>query len=197
MLIGLRLRIIKILLLTVQVFSSAPVHEGRSDSGFGSNDTVTIGRELINDSDQIPPSNIDKIIEFFRQLLIVVAISVVWFGFWYCCCFLPFAKCTKKIGIDDDDDHKHIHVVTTKKNDQNNYETVADLSGKSSIEFAVKAESDAQILLTADNGSLIEIVIGGYGGSLSVIRNKKQGPGLVHNGSRALNSNEFVYFKLR
>ena len=115
MLTVLRLKIIKILLLTVQVLSSAPVQVERNDSGFGYNDTVIIGRESSNDSDPIPESIMDKIIGFVVKFILdvlliaaLLALAVAWLSIPLLCEQACVYICAQKASIADDEDHKTV-----------------------------------------------------------------------------------------
>ena len=124
---ALRPGIIKILLLTVQVFSSAPVLE-QNDSGLGSNDTDIIGRQS---SDDIIPTN--EIIQPIIGLVVIILIV--------CCCFWYNTSSTKSevtVTIQTTDESS---LPETFHHDGFDYQTVADLSHRYSIAFAVKAES--------------------------------------------------------
>jgi len=62
------------------------------------------------------------------------------------------------------------HIVTPASEYKNHYKTAAQFSGQYSIDFAVKADINACVVLTTDQGSDFEICIGGYSGTSSVIR---------------------------
>ena len=189
---ALRPGILKILLLTVQVFSSAPVQEEKNDSGAGPNDRSEM-------SDDVYVVTSITLVD-----LIGILVSVAFF--WLLCLiqnFLTKVQVTAPMPFSQQSDTNDKPKACSSfeqfkifKHDDYDYQNVADLSSRCSIAFAVKAESGAHVLLTADNGSWLEIVLGSLGGCQSVIRNKEQGPALVQEDTSPLDVNKFVFFKL-
>ena len=78
------------------------------------------------------------------------------------------------------------------------YKTVnRELAGVKNFNFSVKARNDAHIILKADNSKYMEIVIGGWANSRSVIRNRKQGTELTRKDERGvLNGNLYKNFSI-
>ncbi|XP_052062057.1 uncharacterized protein LOC127702080 isoform X2 [Mytilus californianus] len=71
---------------------------------------------------------------------------------------------------------------------------------RESIRFKVKAHNDAHVALMSSNNEndpLYEIVLGGWGNSQSVIRDRKQGGHLALHRGRVLNSNEYRTFTIK
>lgn len=79
-----------------------------------------------------------------------------------------------------------------------NYVGDIDMTGKTHVEFKVKAAHDAHVLLTSDNGSVFEIVIGGWSNSKSKIRSSSQvdSSSLIEKNGVALDRDNFIYFKI-
>ncbi|KAH3877726.1 hypothetical protein DPMN_001603, partial [Dreissena polymorpha] len=67
-----------------------------------------------------------------------------------------------------------------------------------SLAFQTKGKNDAHILLQNNNNDfeykVVEIVIGGWGNTLSVIRNKQQGEALCKNEGHVLSSSSLQWF---
>ncbi|XP_076109301.1 uncharacterized protein LOC143078283 isoform X1 [Mytilus galloprovincialis] len=71
---------------------------------------------------------------------------------------------------------------------------------RQSIRFKVKANNDAHVALMSSNNPndpLYEIVLGGWGNTQSVIRDRKQGGQLAVYRGRVLNSHEFRTFTIK
>ncbi|XP_063442458.1 uncharacterized protein LOC134722762 [Mytilus trossulus] len=71
---------------------------------------------------------------------------------------------------------------------------------RQSIRFKVKANNDAHVALMSSNNPndpLYEIVLGGWGNTQSVIRDRKQGRQLAVYRGQVLNSNEFRTFTIK
>ena len=70
------------------------------------------------------------------------------------------------------------------------------MTSRTYLELDIKATGQAHILLTSDNGSVLEVVIGGWYNTQSAIRSSKQGTEVVTKSGPVLDGTQYIRFNI-